>query len=139
MPTPFVGLGTSLEFASVLSPATFTSLAGFESGAFSGEKVSTSKTTTMATINGVDTYISGTKEPGTYDAKCFYLPGDASQLALEAIKTAGTAVPFEVILPLSLGTSTFSGIVESMTRTFPLDKPATLDVKIKITGAIVVV
>jgi hypothetical protein len=137
--TPFVGLGSNLEFASVLSPATFTSLAGFQSGAFSGDKVSTEKTTSMATANGVDTYISGTKEPGTFDAKCFYLPGETSQVALEAIRAAGSVVPFEIILPLSLGTVTFSGIVESMTRAFPLDKPATCDVKIKISGAVVVV
>ena len=45
MPAPFVGLGTTFEFASVLSPATFTTLTGVTSVAFSGDKVSTEKTT----------------------------------------------------------------------------------------------
>jgi hypothetical protein len=134
---PFIGLGTVVEFASVLSPAVFMSLAGVDAVAFSGDKVSTSKTTTMATTSGVDTYISGTQEPGTLDVKCQYLPGDASQTALEAIRLAGAAVNFEVIYPLSLGNKAFSGIVESMTVVLPLDKPATLDVKIKISGPVV--
>ena len=63
MSNPIVGLGTSFEFATVLSPTTFTVLAGVNSIAF-------------------------------------------------------------------------SGIVESLTVAYPLDKPATLDVKIKITGPV---
>jgi hypothetical protein len=90
----------------------------------------------MLTASGVDTYISGTQEPGTVDVKCFYMPGDTSQAALAGIRTAGLAVPFEVLYPLSLGSRTFSGIVESLTVAYPLDKPATLDVKIKITGPV---
>jgi len=38
---------------------------------------------------------------------------------------------------LSLGTASFFGIVESVTRAFPLSKVATFDVKIKVSGPIV--
>jgi hypothetical protein len=138
MSAPIVGLGTTAEFASVLSPATFTTLTGVQSVAFSGDKVSTEKTTNMLTANGVDTYISGTQEPGTCDIKCQYEPGDASQVALEAIRLAGQAVPFKIVYPLSLGSAAFSGIVESMTKNFPLDKVCTLDVKVKISGPVTI-
>ncbi|HLX83812.1 MAG TPA: phage tail tube protein [Terriglobales bacterium] len=136
MSVPFIGLGTQVEFASVLSPASFTNLLGVTSVAFSGDKTSTIKTTNMLTTSGVDTYISGTTEPGTVDVKALLQPGDASLIALEALRNSGAAVPFEVVYPLSLGSVTFSGIVESITRSIPLDKEAVVDIKIKITGVV---
>jgi hypothetical protein len=137
MPAPFVGLGSTVEFASVLAPTVFTTLTGVQSAAHSGDKVSTEKTTNMLTPGGVDTYISGTQEPGSFDFKATYEPGDASQIALEAIRVAGLAVNFKVVFPLSLGNVAFSGIVESATRSFPLDKVVTIDYKVKVSGAVV--
>ena len=84
----------------------------------------------------MDTYIAGTQEPGSVDVKAYFEPGDASLIALEAARLAGLAIPFTVVYPLSLGTATFSGIIESITRSIPLDKTATLDIKIKVTGPI---
>jgi hypothetical protein len=139
MPTPIVGLGTTFEYASVLSPTIFVTLTGVTGVTFSGDKVSTEKTTNMLTTGGVDTYIAGTIEPGSVDVKCWYEPGDATQVALEAARVAAIAVPFKVIYPLSLGSASFSGIIESMTKAFPLDKNATLDVKIKISGPVTIV
>jgi hypothetical protein len=107
-----------------------------ESVTFTGDKVATDKTTTMLSTNGVDTYLGATKEPGSCDIKCWYAPGDASQMAIEAIKQAGFGVNFQVIYPLSLGTASFFGIVESVTRAFPLSKVATLDIKVKISGPV---
>ena len=130
---PVVGIGDSFEFATVASPSTFTTLNGVQSINFSGDKVAVEKTTTMATTNGVDTFISSTQDPGSVDVKCLYEPGDATQVALEAIRLAGAPVQMKALYGSSNST-TFSGIVESMTRAFPLEKPATLDVKIKITG-----
>jgi len=134
MSQPIVGLGIQFEFATVLSPTVFTSLAGVNAISFSGDKTSTEKTTNMLTPNGVDTFMGGTTDPGTVDLKCFYYPGDLTQAALATIRATGAVIPMEVVYPLSLGTRTFSGIVESMTVAYPLDKPATLDVKIKISG-----
>ncbi|MGA7830674.1 MAG: phage tail tube protein [Terracidiphilus sp.] len=134
MSNPIVGLGTTVMFATILSPTTFTTLAGVTSVSFSGDKVSTEKTTNMLTTSGVDTYISGTQEPGTCDIKALYMPGDTTQIALETIRLAGAAVPFEIAYPLSLGGKNFAGIVESATISLPLDKPATIDYKVKLTG-----
>jgi hypothetical protein len=131
--TPYVGIGDSFEFATVASPTTFTTLDGVQNVAISGDKVATEKTTTMATTNGVDTFIAGTQDPGTCDVKGLFYPGDASQVALEAIRLAGQPVAMKVLYGSSNSCS-FSGIVESLTPAFPLEKPATLDVKIKITG-----
>jgi len=136
VPGPFVGLGTTFEFEAGVNPSILTTLNGVESVAFSGDKVATDKTTTMLTVNGVDTFIGATKDPGGVDIKGFYYPGDASQIALEAVKLAGFAVQCMVIYPLGLGTASFLGIVENVTRGLPLAKVCSLDVKIKVTGPI---
>lgn len=133
MGTPYVGIGDQFEFATVSSPSTYTTLAGVESFAISGDKVATEKTTTMATANGVDTYISSTQDPGSCDVKGLFYPGDTSQVALEAIRAVGAAVNFKGTYGSS-NSVTFSGIVESFTPSFTLEKPATFDLKIKITG-----
>lgn len=128
-----IGIGDSFEFATVASPTTFTTLAGVQNVEPGGDKVEMNKTTQMATANGVDTFISGTQNPGTIDVKGLYQPGDATQIALEAIRLAGQAVAMKVLYGTS-NTLSFTGIVESFTPKFPLDKPATLDVKIQVTG-----
>ncbi len=133
--TPIIGIGDTFSFATVASPTTYTTLDGVQSIDFTGDKVMTEKTTTMSTANGVDTFISATQDPGTVDVKCLFFPGDASQTALEAIRAAGAPVNMKATYGTA-HTSSFSGIVESMSKNFPLDKPATLDVKIKITGPI---
>jgi hypothetical protein len=131
--TPIVGISAAFEFATVASPTTFTTLAGVNTITFSGDKVATEKTTTMASEGGVDTFISSTQDPGSADIKGLFLPGDASQVALEAIRLAGQAVPMKATYGTT-NSCTFTGIVESLTPSIPLDKPSTLDIKIKITG-----
>jgi len=133
MAVPIVGIGASFQFATVQSPINFTTLVGVDSIAFSGDKVATEKTTTMATVLGIETYIGSVQEPGSVDVKCFWEPGDASQAALEVIRLAATAVQMKATYGSS-NSRTFSGIVESMTVTHSLDKPARLDVKIKLSG-----
>lgn len=133
MSTPIIGINDSFEFATVASPTSFTALAGVDSIAFSGDKVATEKTTVMATANGVDTFIPGTQDPGGLDVKAFFYPGDTTQVALEAIRLAGQTVAMKTTYGSSNSCS-FTGIVESMTPSFPLDKPARLDIKIKISG-----
>lgn len=130
---PVVGVGAAFEFATTASPTTFTTLVGVTTITFSGDKVATEKTTTMASENGVDTFIASTQDPGSADVKGLFLPGDASQIALEAIRLAGQAVPMKATYGTS-NSCTFTGIVESLTPSISLDKPSTLDVKVKITG-----
>lgn len=131
--TPIVGVGDSFEYATVASPTTFTTLNGVNSCAISGDKVATEKTTTMASTSGVDTFIASTQDPGTADIKGFWYPAEVSQVGLEAIRVAVQPVQMKILYGTS-NSCTFSGIVESFTPSFPLDKPATFDLKIKITG-----
>lgn len=133
MSLPITGIGASLEFSSVISPAVYTTLNGVDSITPSGDKVATEKTTTMATVGGVDTFIASTQDPGSVDVKAFFLPGDATQVALEVIRLSGATVAFKALYGTSNSLS-FNGIVESMTPSFPLEKPARLDIKIKISG-----
>ncbi|MGB8990070.1 MAG: hypothetical protein WCC37_25965 [Candidatus Sulfotelmatobacter sp.] len=134
MPQPFVGYGLAVEFGTGSPPAD--TLNGVTAVTFSGDKVATEKTTTMSTSNGTDTFIASTDDPGSVDIKCWLLPSDASQEAMKAAKSAKAVVPFTVVLPNSLGSRSFSAIVESCTESFPLEKNCTLDIKLKVTGAI---
>lgn len=132
---PITGIGDVFEFATVASPTVFTTLAGTNSVARTGDKVQVEKTTTMATANGVDTFISSTQDPGGVDVKGFWLPADASQVALEAIRAAGSLINFKILYG-SGNSAAFAGIVESFTPSFPLEKPATFDLKVKISGPV---
>jgi hypothetical protein len=133
--TPIVGVGVVFEFATVASPTIFTALNGVDSITFSGDKIATEKTTNMASAGGVDTYITSTQEPGSADVKAFWYPADTTQVALEVIRLAGVAVQMKATYGSGNANSrTFSGIVESMSVSHPLDKPSRLDVKIKLSG-----
>lgn len=132
---PITGIGDVFEFASVASPTTYTTLAGVNSVARTGDKVQVEKTTTMATANGVDTFISSTQDPGGVDVKGFWYPADASQTAIEAIRAAGSTVNMKILYGTG-NSASFAGIVESFTPSFPLEKPATFDLKVKISGPV---
>lgn len=134
MAGPIVGIGASFQFANTFSsPFAYTTLVGVDAIDFSGDKVATEKTTTMATPNGVETYIGSVQEPGSVDVKAFWEPGDASQAALELLRVTAQAYGF--IANYGSGHSrAFDGIVESITVSHPLDKPARVSIKIKLTG-----
>jgi len=132
--TPVVGLTDAFEFASVSSPSTYTTLNGVTSAAITGDKVQTEKTTTLATTNGVDTYIASTQEPGSIDLKGLFYPGDSTQVAFEAIRAAGVAVNVKLTYGSSNSCSC-SAIIESFTPNLgSADKLSTFDAKLKITG-----
>jgi hypothetical protein len=137
MANPFVGLGTVVGFGNVAN--SFTTLSGVTGVAFSGDKVSTDKTTNMLSTDGVDTYIPSTYEPGTLDVKCSYQPGDTSQVALEAFRKGNTYLFMQVTYPLGLGHKTANGYCESATIALPLEKLATIDYKFKLSGPCTIV
>jgi hypothetical protein len=130
MSVPFVGFGSSVVFGSGSPPSE--TLNGVTAISFSGDKVATEKTTDMTTPNGTDTFIASTDDPGSCDVKCWTLPGDPTQEAIKAAKVAKVPVSFIVSLPGSLGTRSFTGIVETATVSLPLEKNSTFDVKIKM-------
>lgn len=134
--TPFVGLGTTFAFATVAAPTVFTTLAGANSVSFSGDKVATDKTTNFQSASGVETYIASTIEPGSVDVKAQFLRGDVTHLGILAVRDGKAPVNMLVSYPGG-GFDSFSGIVESYTPSIQLEKVATVDIKIKITGPIV--
>ena len=139
---PFIGIGSAVEFASVAAPTTYTTLNGVVSANKTGGKVATDKTTNMQSTSGADTYAAGSEEPGTYDVKAQWLPGDTTQVAFEAAKLARAVIPIRIVLPNVPGTSNpmghvdFQGIVESMDHSLTIDKTSMLDIKIKISGPV---
>jgi Lambda phage tail tube protein, TTP len=83
--------------------------------------------------------MSGLEDPGDVSITGNYLPGDVTQIALFAIKSAGVAVPMKIVYPNSLGSASFSGLVLSMDISFPLDKECKLTIKAKASGPITIV
>lgn len=138
MSTPLIGYGLAFEFASVLSPTTFTTLEGVQSVTLGSAKVDQIDVTTVDTPNRTKVFLSGLEDPGDVTLTCNYLPGDTSQVALFAIKSAGIAVPMKVVYPNSLGSASFSGLVLSMDISFPLDKECKLTIKAKASGPITI-
>src|SRR4029077_12204597 len=122
MSNPLIGYGLAFDFASVLSPAVFTTLEGVQSVTLGSAKVDQIDVTTVDTPNRTKVFISGLEDPGDVTIAGNYLPGDTSQVALWAIKSAGVAVPMKIVYPASLGTASFTGIVLSLDVSFPLDK-----------------
>jgi hypothetical protein len=64
------------------------------------------------------------------------LPKDPTHINLLAIKNALKAINWKFILPLSLGTAAFNGILVSFARKVEHDKSATYTAKIRINGLI---
>ena len=70
------------------------------------------------------------------------VPNDQSEIDLIGFFNAATLVTWEVVLPAGLGfpvsegTFKFTAYVQSIDRSIPVEKEATISVKLKITGAI---
>ena len=79
-------------------------------------------------------FIAGLRDGGEFTWEGNYIPKDAVQLKLRADLDAGTLKKWQVILPGTLGTWSFSGFVMSITPTYPLDDRASYTGAIKITG-----
>ena len=98
------------------------------------EKTDTPDTTDMLTSGHTRTFTGGLEDPGDVTAKMNVKPGDAGQAALYTAKDTA-AHDFKVIYPGAVKTVAFSGIITSIDESITDDKPATLSVKIKVTGA----
>jgi predicted secreted protein len=68
----------------------------------------------------------------SFDAN--YIPGDSTQASLLSTFNNQTLSSWQIVLPSSAGTWSFSAYVSSLDIDLPIDKQGTISGKLKITG-----
>jgi predicted secreted protein len=137
----FSGYGLELQKGTGVfsgSPAveTFDTIAEIQQVAFTGSKVDLADVTNVASPNRRREYIATLIDSGELTFTANFIPGDSTQAGLRTTMDAAEAVNWQVVLPNSLGTLSFAGILTSLDRNLDFSKEAKLSAKIKITGPI---
>lgn len=132
----YIGHGSKFGLESS-TPGVYTDIDGVVEVTFGSNKVDVTDTTDMGTPGITRVFQPGLENPGDCTLKMNHKPGNSSQEDLKAAKD-GTVHNFKVTYPAAAGggTDSFSGIIVGIDRTLPDDKPATLTVKIQITGPV---
>ena len=130
-----IGYGSVFSF---LVGSTFTPLTNVLDFAYGSDKVDTIDNTDMSTASETRTFVSGLRNPGDITVKFNVTPGDATQQAFAALEGAGIQ-SFKTAMAGSVQVKTFSGIIESLDTTYPLDKLPVTTAKIKISGPVTIV
>jgi predicted secreted protein len=114
----------------------FTAIAEVQSVEFTGSKVDLADVTHTKSPNRRREYIGTLIDSGELAFTANYIPGDTSQGTLQSVMDAAAPRNWEVVLPSSLGTLAFAGVITSIDKNLSFDKEAKLSVKVKITGPI---
>ena len=140
----FPGIGLTLSIGNSSSPITYTTIGEVKGVAGPDLKVETADVTNVQSPGGVKEFKPTLTDPGELDFTCNYIPDDAGQIALQtaALETTKPVLPFQLSLPQSSlqgsevtpGVWNFNGIVNGLKYDTPLDKEATVAVKIKVSG-----
>lgn len=132
----FCALGTLFQFES--APDVFTTIAEVTNIQRSGAKRDTDESTHMQSPNNYKEFIPTLKDGGEWQVDVNFIPGDnLGQGVIASLFESGELTNFKVVLPHSLGDSTFAGIVtEYGNRQLPTDKKATDSFKLKVSGPV---
>ncbi len=132
----FPGRSTVLEAFDILaSPQANAQIAEVKTINFTGSKYDLADVTNMQSGTFRE-WLPTLADSGELSFTANYIPGDTSQSHLTSFFNNANLIAWTVVLPLGLGNITFSGYVVSIDRDIPIDKEATLNVKIKVTGKI---
>jgi len=134
--TAVLGQGTSLERGDGASPDVFNPIEGISN--LSGPTASTDQLDVTALDGSARVFISGLLDPGEITFSAFYDPTDAQQKLIEDDFTAGTEQNWKLIFG-SAATDpecTFAATPTGYSVTANADGPLTLDVTLKISGAV---
>jgi hypothetical protein len=134
MSQAFSGYGLFLNKGTIASPPVFTAISEVQTVTLSGSKVDLVDVTHAQSPSARREYLATLIDSGTCDFTANFIPGDVTQVGLQATMDARVAVPWSITLPSALGTFSFSGIVTSIDHSLDFSKEAKLTVKIKITG-----
>lgn len=130
----FSARGTTVAFTTNPSIAA-TVLAEIKDLTFSGAKYDLADVTNYESGNFRE-WLTTLADSGECGFTGNYVPSDPSQQQLLGFFNAGTLVTWTITLPNTLGVITFKAFVSSLEHAFPLDKEATITVKLKITGEV---
>lgn len=133
----FVARGAVLAFLSVPSDE-YVPLAEIKGVDFSGSKYDLDDVTNFESGNFRE-FISTLADSGELSFNANYIVTDSSQQALLGFFNTGARVSWQITLPSAANAPNpiqFVGFVTGLDHNLPLDKAASVAVKIKITGAV---
>jgi predicted secreted protein len=137
----FAGRASTLQYSVNPPSVAYVTLAEIKNISFSGMKYDLSDVTNMQSSNFKE-WLPTLADSGDLSITGNLIPNDASEVDLIGFFNSATLVTWEVVLPpgqgypTSEGTFTFTAYVSSIDRSIPVEKEATISVKLKITGAI---
>lgn len=100
-------------------------------------KIGDAEVTAMDSPNRSKEFIATIQDNGEVTVQGFYAPGNASQIALQALADFTPHV-YEVVLPNALGTYTFTAILlEWNLGTHEITKAAEFTAKLKISSGLI--
>jgi hypothetical protein len=130
----FVKFGNADGTVSPFSPETFTAITEVQVVDFTGSKTDLADVTHAQSPNARREYIATLIDSGDMNFTANFIPGDLTQVGLTAVRDARATRNWKVVLPASLGTFSFAGIITSIDHSLDFSKEAKLTVKVKITG-----
>lgn len=137
----FAGRQTLLKYSTNPPSVAYTTLNEVKTIGFSGTKYDLADVTNMNSTNFKE-WLPTLADSGDLSIAGNLIPNDASEIALIGFFNNATLVAWEVVLPpgpgfpTSEGTFTFYAYVSSIDRNIPVEKEATISIKLKITGQI---
>ncbi len=131
------GYGTLLKRGDGGSPETFTTVGEVRS--ISGPSMETDEadvtTHSSAAAGAFKEFILTLIDAGSVEFETNYVPGDATHIGIRTDFLARTKRNWQIVLPGSIQTISFSGYVKSMPFEFPTDDAITQKISIRLTGA----
>jgi predicted secreted protein len=137
MSNAFTGYGLFVKVGDGATPTeNFTAVNEVQTASFSGAKVDTIDVTHAQSPNRRREFIGTLIDSGELQFTANYIPQDATQLSLQALMDGALLHNWKVVLPNSLGTFSFAGLINSIDRNLDFSKEAKLTCKIKISGTV---
>jgi predicted secreted protein len=135
MSKAFKAQGSILQSDLGAGGGTFTEIAEVTKIARTGGKSDMADVTNMDSPSAYREYLPTLLDAGDISIDGNYLGNqDASQASFQALFDNQTLSTWEIVLPQSFGTWTFSAYVSAFDFDLPHDKQATFSAKLKITG-----
>ena len=134
MSQAFSGFGTAVNLQTLSSPYVFDLIEEVQTVEFTGSKVDLVDVTNMQSPTAYREYLATLKDAGELQFTANFLPAATGQGLLQGAFESRGVQSWTVVLPSSLGTFAFDGIVTSIDHSLNFDKEAKLTVKVKITG-----
>jgi predicted secreted protein len=141
----FAGRSTVLNYSTNPPSVAYVAMAEIKTVAFSGMKYDLSDVTNMQSSNFKE-WLPTLADSGDLTITGNMIPNDVTEEAVLGFFNSATLVTWQVVLPpggngthqfsTSEGTFTFTAYVSSIDYSIPVEKEASITVKLKITGEI---